>query len=75
MRVPLTEEMIELFNKVDRRTSNSIAFPAPRGGAMSDATLGKCMKGLHAARKKIDGKGYTLYLCRPSWRQICWDAL
>lgn len=58
MRVPLTDAMIEILNKVDRRASNSILFPAPRGGAMSDATLGKCMRNLHTTKEKIDGKGY-----------------
>lgn len=57
-RVPLTDAMIEIIDRVERCDGSLIVFPAPRGGFMSDAALVAVMKRIHAARIKIDGKGY-----------------
>lgn len=38
-RIPLTDEMVALLEALPRFEGNDLVFPAPRGGALSDATL------------------------------------
>ena len=57
-RTPLTAGMIELLKALPRLKGSDFVFWAPRGGALSDATLGKVMRVIHAADVKAGGKGY-----------------
>ena len=56
-RVPLTDEMVNLLSTLPRM--GDLVFAAPRGGALSDATLGKVMKTLHKLDIENDGAGFT----------------
>lgn len=58
-RIPLTDEMVALLEALPRFEGNDLVFPAPRGGALSDATLGKVMRSIHEADVKAGGKGYV----------------
>ena len=42
-----------------RFAGNDLVFPAPRGGDLSDATLGKVMRMIHEADVKAGGKGFV----------------
>jgi len=55
-RVPLTDAMIALLETLPRM--GDLVFTSPRGGSMSDATLGKVMRALHEADIKRGGAGY-----------------
>lgn len=44
--VPLSPEAVEVLKGVKRVTGSNHAFPAPRGGALSDATLTKPLKSM-----------------------------
>lgn len=55
-RVPLTGAMIDLLESLPRM--GDLVFTAPRGGNMSDATLGKVMRVIHEADVKRGGDGY-----------------
>lgn len=55
-RVPLTDDMIALLQALPRM--GELIFTAPRGGCMSDATLGKVMRTIHEADQKRGGAGY-----------------
>lgn len=57
-RVPLTHHMLAILEQVESHGNNMLVFPAPRGGAMSDATLGAVMKKIHKTKEKLDGVGY-----------------
>lgn len=57
-RVPLTREMIELLKSIPRLEGSEIVFWAPRGGALSDATLGKLMHVIHEADVRAGGIGF-----------------
>ena len=56
-RVPLTDAMIALLATVPRM--GDLVFTAPRGGALSDATLGKVMRVIHEADMKRGSAGYV----------------
>jgi integrase len=56
-RVPLTDGMISLLQTLPRM--GDLIFTAPRGGNMSDATLGKVMRTIHQADQKRGGDGYV----------------
>jgi integrase len=43
-RIPLTDAMINLLCGLPRLAGSDLLFWAPRGGALSDATLGKVMR-------------------------------
>jgi integrase len=43
-RIPLTDAMINLLRGLPRLSGSDLLFWAPRGGALSDATLGKIMR-------------------------------
>jgi integrase len=55
-RVPLTDTMLALLGDLPR-TSNLI-FTSPRGGVLSDATLGKVMRSMHEVDLGRGGPGY-----------------
>jgi integrase len=57
-RIPLTNAMVELLKSLPRSDGNDLVFWAPRGGALSDATLGKVMRTIHDADVKAGGNGY-----------------
>lgn len=58
-RIPLTDYMVALLEGLPRMKDSEFVFWAPRGGALSDATLGKCMRSIHEADQKAGGKGYV----------------
>lgn len=55
-RVPLTDAMIALLKTLPRM--GDLLFTAPRGGVLSDATLGKSMRAIHETDIKRGGIGY-----------------
>ena len=57
-RVPLTNEMIDLLTSLPRKNSDDLVFWAPRGGALSDATLSKLMKVVHKADISSGNSGF-----------------
>ena len=57
-RVPLTSKMIALLKELPRLAGCDYVFWAPRGGPLSDATLGKLMHVMHDADAKAGGKGF-----------------
>jgi integrase len=56
-RVPLTPAAVELLRDM-LPFSDTLVFPAPRGGQLSDATLSATMKRMHEAKHKEDKVGY-----------------
>jgi integrase len=58
-RIPLTDSMVALLEALPRLDGSDFVFWAPRGGALSDATLGKMMRVIHEADLKAGGKGYV----------------
>ncbi|TDK49641.1 tyrosine-type recombinase/integrase [Antarcticimicrobium luteum] len=58
-RIPLTDEMVALLKELPTLKDSNLVFWAPRGGALSDATLGKLMRTLHQADTKAGGKGFV----------------
>lgn len=58
-RIPLTEPMIALLKALPRLDGSDLVFWAPKGGALSDATLGKMMRTIHEAALKADEKGFV----------------
>lgn len=58
-RIPLTTPMIALLESLPRLDGSNLVFWAPKGGALSDATMGKTMRMIHEADQKAGGKGYV----------------
>lgn len=58
-RIPLTDKMVALLEGVPRLQGSDLVFHAPRGGALSDATMGKVMRTIHEADLKKGGKGFV----------------
>lgn len=58
-RVPLPQQAIRILEQAPRLHDCPFVFPAPRGGALSDATLAAVMKKIHMARCQSDGVGYV----------------
>ena len=58
-RIPLTDSMVALLEGLPRLAGSNLVFWAPRGGALSDATMGKVMRMIHEADLKAGGKGYA----------------
>ena len=58
-RIPLTKDMVALLEALPRLDGSNLVFWAPRGGALSDATMGKTMRMIHEADQKAGGKGYV----------------
>lgn len=57
-RVPLTPEALALLKALPRFADNTLVFPAPRGGEMSDMTLSATMRRLHAAELAEGKEGF-----------------
>ena len=58
-RVPLTDDMVTLLKKLPKMKDVNLVFWAPRGGPLSDATLGKVMRTVHEADIKSGGNGFV----------------
>lgn len=58
-RVPLSDDAVALLAALPRFADNPLAFPAPRGGKLSDATLSATMRRLHAADVAAGGEGFV----------------
>lgn len=58
-RIPLTDSMMAILESLDRLDGSNLVFWAPRGGALSDASMGKTMRMIHQADLKAGGKGYV----------------
>ncbi|HDR28860.1 tyrosine-type recombinase/integrase [Rhodovulum sp.] len=58
-RIPLTDDMVALLESLPRLDGSNLVFWAPRGGALSDATMGKVMRAIHEADLKAGGKGFV----------------
>lgn len=58
-RIPLTAEMVALLESLPRLDGSDLVFWAPKGGALSDATLGKMMRVIHEADIAAGGKGFV----------------
>jgi integrase len=50
-RVPLIKSAVALLEGLDRMDGSEFVFPALRGGMLSDAALGACMRRVNDARK------------------------
>ncbi|MBL3569398.1 site-specific integrase [Rhodovulum sp. BSW8] len=50
-RVPLTAEAVVLLKALPRMAGSSYAFPAARGGMLSDMALSACMRRINEARE------------------------
>jgi len=48
-RIPLSASAVALLKSLPRLDGNSLVFPAPRGGQLSDMTLSATMKRIHEA--------------------------
>lgn len=57
-RVPLAPAAIALLYALPRFADNRLIFPAPRGGELSDMTLGATMKRLNAADLEAGRPGF-----------------
>ena len=57
--VPLTPAMLALLKSLPRLDGCNYVFFASRGGALSDAAVGKAMRSLHEADVKAGGKGFV----------------
>lgn len=58
-RIPLTADMIDLLNSLPRLQGSDLLFWAPKGGPLSDATIGKAMRSICDADVKAGGVGFT----------------
>lgn len=58
-RIPLTEPMVAFLEALPRLEGTNLVFWATKGGALSDATLGKLMRVIHEADQKAGGKGFV----------------
>ena len=54
----MIEPLLEILKHVPRLEKNDLVFWAPRGGALSDATLGKLMNVLHEADVRAGNCGF-----------------
>lgn len=57
--VPLSEPAVALLEALPRMAGTDLVFPSPRGGELSDATLSKIIKLMHAADVKAGGPGFV----------------
>lgn len=57
--VPLTDAMIALLESLPRFEGSDFVFCAARGGALSDAAIGKTMRMIHEADLKAGGAGFV----------------
>lgn len=58
-RIPLTDGMVALLKSLPRLVGSDLLFWAPRGGALSNATIGKAMRSIHEAEVGAGGKGFV----------------
>ena len=58
-RIPLTDSMVALLESLPRLAGSNLVFWAPRGGALSDATMGKVIRTIHEADLKTGGRGFV----------------
>jgi integrase len=57
-RVPLSDAALELLQALPHGGSDSLVFPAPQGGKLSDMTLVMLIRRLHGAEQKQGRKGF-----------------
>lgn len=58
-RVPLVDAPLELLGSMPRAADREKVFCAPRGGALSDATMAKLMRTFHDADIRKGGPGFV----------------
>lgn len=58
-RIPLTDDMVALLEALPKQSETGLIFWAPRGGPLSDATLGKVMRAVHSANVAAGGRGFV----------------
>ncbi len=58
-RVPLSSSAVQVLKELPRLEGNSLVFPAPRGGQLSDATLSATMKRMNKADIDAGGVGFV----------------
>jgi len=58
-RVPLADDTIALLKGLPRHKDSDLVFWAPRGGALSDATLAKLLRIVHEADLRAGGSGFV----------------
>ena len=58
-RVVLTEKSVVFLEGLPRRHGSKYVFWSPRGGPLSDATIGRVMRTLHELDMKKGGTGFT----------------
>ncbi len=56
--MPLSRGALRVLADLPRAKGNPIVFWAPRGGALSDASIAAVMRKIHAADQRNGGKGY-----------------
>ncbi len=57
-RVPLTEAMKDILDRVPRHAGSKYVFVAPRGGALSDASIAAVLKKTHDADVRNGNRGF-----------------
>ncbi len=57
-RVPLSDAAIALLHSIERRDGVNLVFPAARDGTMSDMTLSKVMRDMHASELEAGRAGW-----------------
>jgi integrase len=57
-RIPLSDRAVALLKALPRLEGNPLAFPAARGGQLSDMTLSATMKRMHEAEVTSGGTGF-----------------
>ena len=57
-RVPLSRPAIALLKSLPQIAGTKLVFPNYRGGAMSDAAMGKLIKDMHASNIEAGGNGW-----------------
>jgi integrase len=58
-RIPLTNSMVALLENLPRLKGSNLVFWSPRGGALSDAAMGKIMRVIHEANLASGAKGFV----------------
>lgn len=57
--VPLSDAAVALLEGLPRLAGSDLVFPSPRGKEMSDMTLGKVVKDMHAREVKAGRRGWV----------------
>lgn len=58
-KVPLSDAAVAILESLPRGSADDLIFTGRQGQALSDMTLSKLMKDMHAAQVKADQPGYT----------------